>query len=79
MLRSINIRKEIRQPVTVIDNITLLFQMHIYELTDGREYAYASWQGDTHNGAADYVYINGLFANKLKLQDKLQVSSKFQF
>ena len=50
--------------------------MYIYELSDGREYAYASWRGDTHNGAADYVYISGLYANKLKLQDKLQVSQK---
>ena len=50
------------------------FQMYIYEVSDGREHAYLSWQGDVHNGAADYVYISGLYANKLKLRDKLEVN-----
>ena len=50
--------------------------MYIYEVSDGQEYAYLSWQGDIHNGAADNVYISGLYANKLKLRDKLQVNKK---
>ena len=50
--------------------------MYIYEVSDGQEYAYLSWQGDIHNGATDHVYISGLYANKLKLRDKLQVNKQ---